>query len=193
MTRRRAGFTLVEVMVAMTIMAMAGTTLLVGLTATTVATQDAVDTAAAQGLAQQLLDEICGMRYCEAGASPLDTGLGPGAPEVSAGARREFDDIDDYHGVRTSPPTDRWGVALGSDDGKQSTRPSAFRAPTSFFTGWRQEVDVQYVSESNLSQSLSSGASNYRVIRVRIVADLPTGGTKVLADLSRTVAYVPAQ
>ncbi len=189
---RRTGFTLVEVSVAMTLMAVAGSTLLVGLATTTDTVEESVDVAAARGLAQQLMDEVLGMRYMEAGAGPYDTPLCPGSAEVAAGARRQFDDIDDYNGIRTSPPTDRWGIASGTDDGMQSTRPTALRAPTAFFSGWQQQVDVQYVNESNLSQTLSgSSTSNYRVIHVRITTTLAGGGTKKLAHLSRIVAYVP--
>jgi prepilin-type N-terminal cleavage/methylation domain-containing protein len=188
----RRGFTLVEVMTAMTVMAIAGTTLLVGLASSFATTQDSLDRAVAAGLAQQLLDEICGMRYMEAGGSAYDPPpLGPGSPEVSAGARRQFDDIDDYNGVQTTPPTDRWGITLGSDDGRGGTRAAAFQLPSTFFTGWKQYASVQYVAESNLSAPLTSGTSSYRLITVRITNDLPTGGTVELARVTRVVAYVP--
>jgi prepilin-type N-terminal cleavage/methylation domain-containing protein len=188
----RPGFTLVEVMTAMTIMAIAGTTLLVGLASSAATTTDALDRQVAAGLAQQLLDEICGMRYMEAGGSAYDPmPLGPGSPEVAAGARRQFDDIDDYHGVATTPPTDRWGITLGNDDGKGGTRPTAFQLPTTYFTGWKQNVSVQYVAESNLSTPLTSGTSSFRLITVRITSDLSTGGTVELARATRVVAYVP--
>jgi prepilin-type N-terminal cleavage/methylation domain-containing protein len=188
----RRGFTLVEVMTAMTIMAIAGTTLLVGLASSATTTRDTIDRTIAAGLAQQLLDETCGMRYMEGGGSAYDPPpLGPGSPEVAAGARRQFDDIDDYHGVQTTPPTDRWGITLGNDDGRGGTRPAAFQLPTGYFTGWRQDVSVQYVAESNLSAPLTSGTSSFRLITVRITSDLPTGGSVELARASRVVSYVP--
>jgi prepilin-type N-terminal cleavage/methylation domain-containing protein len=189
----RRAFTLVEVITAMTIMAIAGTTLLVSLASSTTSTNDALDRQVAAGLAQQLLDEISGMRYMEAGGSAYDPmPLGPGSTEAAAGARRQFDDIDDYNGVQTTPPTDRWGVTLGSDDGKGGIRPTAFQLPSTFFTGWKQNVSVQYVAESNLSAPLTSGTSSFRLITVRITSDLTTGGTVELARATRVVAYVPA-
>lgn len=187
----RRAFTLIETMTAMAILAIAGSSLLMGMASTTDGSRQAVERAIALGMAQQLLDEICGMKYCEAPGGEYDTGLGPGSPEISAGARRQFDDIDDYKGVSTSVPTDRWGVALGADNGRQGTRFANFQAPPDFFTGWRQSVDVFYVSDSNQSTRLTSGTSSYRKIEVRITAAQPDGGVRELAYVSRVVAYVP--
>jgi len=187
----RRGFTLIESMTALSILAIAGATLLAGMAASSTTTRDALERTIAQGMALQLLDEVCGMRYCEPGGSAYDTGLGPGSPEISAGARRQFDDIDDYHGIRTTPPTDRWGVTLGTDDGRQGTRLSNFQVPTGYFSGWKQCVDVQYVGESNLATPLSSGTSSYRRIRVQIQVEQADGSTRTLADVSRVVTYVP--
>jgi prepilin-type N-terminal cleavage/methylation domain-containing protein len=189
--RNRRGFTLVESMTAMTILAIAGATLLAGLASTSATTRDALERAIALGMAEQLLDEISGMVYCESGASAYDNPMGPGSPEVAAGARKLFDDIDDYNGIRTTPPTDRWGITLGTDDGKQGTRHANFQAPSGFFTGWKQWVDIQYVAESNFTTPLTSGTSNYRRIRVQILVEQTDGRTRTLADVSRVVAYVP--
>lgn len=188
---RRFAFTLIETMTAMAILALVGGTLMANMAATTNTSQDAVDRAIALGMAQQLLDEICGMKYAETLGSEYDTGLGPGSPEVSAGARRQFDDIDDYRGVNISVPTDRWGIALGADNGRQGSRPTSFQAPSTFFAGWRQQVDVFYVSDSNLSTKLTSGTSSHRKIEVRVTAAQADGRIRELAYVSRVVAYVP--
>jgi prepilin-type N-terminal cleavage/methylation domain-containing protein len=191
--RSRRGFTLIEAMTAMTIMAIAGSTLLMGLASNSSTTRDALERAIAAGMAKQLLDEISGMMYIEPGGSAYDPmPLGPGSPEISAGARRQFDDIDDYHNIRTTPPTDRWGVTLGTDDGRQATRNASFQVPTGYFTGWKQWVDVQYVSETNFTTPLTSGTSNYRRIRVQVLVEQADGTTRTLADLSRVVTYVPS-
>ncbi|MGC3971066.1 MAG: type II secretion system protein [Pirellulales bacterium] len=189
----RRAFTLIETMTAMAVLAIAGSSLLIGMASTSGGSQDAVDRAIALGMAQQLLDEICGMKYCESLGTEYDTGLGPGSPETSAGARRELDDIDDYKGVSTSVPTDRWGVALGNDNGRQGSRFANFNAPAGFFNGWRQSVDVFYVSDANFSTKLTSGTSSHRKIEVRITAQQPDGGVRELAYVSRVVAYVPGQ
>ena len=187
----RRAFTLIETMTAMSILALVGGTLMANMAATTNTAQEAVDRAIGLGMAQQLLDEICGMKYAESLGTEYDTGLGPGSPEVSAGARKQFDDIDDYLGVSTSVPTDRWGIALGADNGKQGTRLAAFQAPSTYFTGWRQQVDIFYVSDTNLSTKLTSGTSSHRKIEVRITAAQADGRVRVLAYVSRVVAYVP--
>lgn len=190
-TADRRAFTLIETMTAMAILALVGGTLMANMAATTNTAQEAVDRAIGLGMAQQLLDEICGMKYAESLGTEYDTGLGPGSPEVSAGARKQFDDIDDYLGVSTSVPTDRWGIALGADNGKQGTRLAAFQAPSTYFTGWRQQVDVFYVSDTNLSTKLTSGTSSHRKIEVRITAAQADGRVRELAYVSRVVAYVP--
>lgn len=187
----RRGFTLVESMVAMTILGIAGAALLIGTASNSATTRDALERTIAQGMARQLLDEILGMRYCEAGASPTDPSLTAGSPEIAAGARKLFDDIDDYNGVRTSPPTDRWGVTPGVDDGRGGKRNPAFQIRADYFTGWKQWVEVQYVAETNFATPLSSGTSNYRRIHVWITVDQADGSTRTLADVSRVVAYVP--
>lgn len=187
----RIAFTLIETVTALTIASVAGVTILASLATTTSNAADSLDKVVALGIAQQLLDEVSGMKYVEAPGGEYDTPMGPGSPEVAAGARRQFDDIDDYNGVSTSPPTDRWGIRLGADDGRQGTRHVNFQVPASFFTGWKQQVDVSYVSDSNLSTVLTSGASNHRQIRVRIFLTEADGTVKTLADISRVVANVP--
>jgi len=187
----RRGFTLVESMVAMTILGIAGAALMIGTASNSLATRDALERTIALGMAQQLLDEILGMRYCETGVSPTDTSLTPNASETAAGARKQFDDIDDYNGVRTSPATDRYGITLGTDDGRGGTRNAPFQVPAGYFSGWKQCVDVQYVSETNFATPLTSGTSNYRRIRVWITVDQADGRTLTLADISRVVSNVP--
>ncbi len=188
----RRGFTLVEAMAAMTIMAIAGSALLMGTASNLSATRNAVESVIAQGMALQLLDEVSGKRYCESGASPTDSFLGPGSDETAAGARKIYDDIDDYNGVRTSPATDRFGITLGTDDGKGATRNTNFQVTAGYFNGWKQIVDVEYVSETDFTTPLSgSGTSNYRRIRVQITVDQADGTTRTLADISRVVSNVP--
>ena len=187
----RGAFTLIETMTALVVLSLVGSSLLLGMTAATTAAQDAADRLIALGMAQQLLDEICGMKYAESLGSEYDSGLGPGSPEVSAGARKQFDDIDDYHGVSPSPATDRHGIALGTDNGKGGTRHPSFQAPAGYFNRWRQRVDVFYVSDTNFNTKLTSGTSSHRKIEVRISLTLPDGGVQELAYVSRVVAYVP--
>jgi type II secretory pathway pseudopilin PulG len=187
--RPPAAFTLLEAMLTITIAAIAGSVLLLGLTTSLKTTNDNMYAAIAEGMAQQLMDEIVGLRYCEAGADPYQYPLGPGSDEPS---RRYYDDLDDYNGLRSQPPRDFYGIALGTDNGAGGTRNPLFQSSAGFFNNWKQEVDVYYVNANDLKTKLSAGqASDYRMIEVRIIYNDPVEGSQVLAVLNRVVPYVP--
>lgn len=182
-------FTMIEVVLAITVMALAGGILLLGTSASLQTTQNALHGAIARGMAQQLMDEIVGCRYYEPGVDPHSTILGPDGSEATGGTRQYFDDSDDFNGLRTTPPKDFYGVALGKDNGQGGTRNPLFQISPGVIDSWQQEVDVYYVSESNLSTKLPTGqTSDYRVVEVRITCNQ---GTQVLATLKRVLSYVP--
>jgi len=190
--RSTSAFTMVEAILAITIAALAGSVLLLGTTTSLETTRKSMYAAIARGMAQQLMDEIVGCRYFESGGNPYSTVLGPETGETTGGTRQLFDDSDDYNGLRTKPPKDFYGIALGKDDGAGGQRNTLFQVPAGFLDNWQQEVDVYYVSESNLSTKLATGqTSDYRVVEVRITANNPGQGTQVLATLKRVLSYVP--
>jgi len=171
--------------------AIAGSALLLGISSALQTTDDTLRQTIAQGMAQQLLDEILGCRYMEPGANPYAPYLGPESGE-SATNRYTFDDIDDYNGLRCQPPTDPFGVPLGTDDGAGGQRPEAFWCRADFFNNWRAEVNVYYVSEANPVNPLPSGqTSDYRLVEVRIVYVAATRGPRELVKLRQVVCYVP--
>jgi type II secretory pathway pseudopilin PulG len=185
-------FTMIEVILAITMMALAGSILLLGTSSSLQTTKNSMHGAIARGMAQQLMDEIVGGRYYEAGVDPYLTTLGPDGGEASGGTRQYFDDSDDFNGVRTKAPKDSYGVALGKDDGQGGTRNPLFQIPSGIIDNWQQEVDVYYVSESDLSTKLGSGqSSDYRVVEVRITSNNPGQSSQVLATLKRVLPYVP--
>lgn len=187
------GFTLVEAMVALTIVAIAGSALLLGVDSSLNLAQGSLEQTIAAGMAQQLMDEIVGARYMAAGASPYQVPFCPSASELATGTRELFDDIDDYDGWVTRPPEDMFGIDLGADNGQGGLRHESFRAPSGYFDLWEQQVRVTYVNAANLSQSLSAGqTSDYRAVEVRIVYNDPQRGPRELAKLRRVVAYVPS-
>jgi type II secretory pathway pseudopilin PulG len=190
--RLAAAFTLVEALLSISVAALAASVLLLGITSSVQTTDEALQQTIAGGMAQQLLDEVVGGRYMELGCSPYDTYLCPGAAETAPGTRELFDDIDDYNGFRSRPPTDLWGIGLGKDDGEGGERHPDFQAPAGFFDNWREEIDVYYVSPSDLTAGLAAGqVSDYRAVVVRVLYVDPEGGERVLAELRRVVAYVP--
>ena len=56
---------------------------------------------------------------------------------------------------------------------------------------WRQEVDVYYVSDTNLTTPLPAGqTSDYRIVEVRVIYNDPKSGPLTLAKIRRVVTYV---
>jgi hypothetical protein len=137
------------------------------------------------------MDEAVGCRYMELAASPYDTTIKPTATEAATGTRALFDDIGDFNGYRSQPPRDFYGVALGTDNGQGGQRNATFQCRSDFLADWRQEIDVYYVSETDLTTRLSAGqTSDYRAVEVRIVENNPKRGPSELAKIRRVVAYV---
>ncbi|MBN2023936.1 MAG: prepilin-type N-terminal cleavage/methylation domain-containing protein [Pirellulales bacterium] len=192
-TKRRA-FSLVEAMIALTILAVAGAALLLGVDSSVQQARDSVERTIAFGMARQLMDEVAGMCYMDPSTStPYQTTLCPSSGELAVGNRNAFDDIDDFVNYTRQPPVDPWNVALGTDNGGGGQRDPYFYTPTGFFTYWKQYVDVYYVDPSDLSQRLASGqTSDYRAVEVRIYRADPQGRERELARLRRVFAYVPS-
>jgi len=193
--RRRppTAFTLIEALVSISIAAIGGSVLLLGITTSLRATDETRDQTIAYGMAQQLMDEVLGERYHAPTVDGYQTVLGPSSYEQSGLGRERYDDIDDFRVVKTQPPEDRWGVELGKEDIDGNPRHPNFMAPSGLFAYWQQEVDVYYVDQSDLTTHLASGAvSDYRVVEVRIVSNHPDRGRRELARLQRVIAYVPA-
>jgi hypothetical protein len=182
-----------EAMVAMTLMTVAGTALLLDTSSLIDSTDANMREFVATALAQQLMDEVAGKRYMEAGTAPDQWPMGPGADELGGPGRSQFDDLDDYNGVRAQPPVDRWGIPLGNDDGDATTRASVMQLNSGYLTNFEQQVDVFYVADTALTTPLASGVtSNYRAVRVQIVYHDPSGTTQTLASLWRVFSYVPS-
>lgn len=192
MPLRRNAFTLVEALVAITIAAMAASVLLMGTTTSLQSTHEAEDQTMAQGMAQQLMDEIMGCRYLPDGGSAYANPIQPDASEKSGTSRQQFDDIGDFNGYRCQPPCDAWGKPLGTEDGAGGLRQENFRASVGTFSTWRQEVDVYYVGASDpATRTTGSQTSDYRAVEVRIMALDSDGQARELAKLRRVVVYVP--
>ena len=190
--RRPAAFTLVEALVSISIAAVAGSVLLLGITSSLQTTTEALEGTIANGMAQELIDEVVGGRYHAVGEDGYRILLGRSWYEGSGSGRERYDDIDDYDNLRIQPPEDLWGIELGKDDGEGGARHPGCQAPAGFFKNWRQEIDVYYVDESDLSTRLPFGqVSDYRAVEVRIINNDPDRGPRELANIRRVVAYVP--
>ncbi len=190
---RARGFTLVEALVAITITAIASSVLLLGFTSAVQTTHEAMQQTIAQGIADQLADEVVGCRYMAIGTTPYQITLGPSATERAAGTRELYNDIDDFDGFVAQPPADPWGVELGTDDQSGDERHPAFHLDDGYLDDWREEISVYYVDPTDLTTPLPHGqVSDYRAVEVAVLCDRPEGGTRELARVRRVVAYVPS-
>jgi type II secretory pathway pseudopilin PulG len=194
-TRRRA-FSLVEALIALTVMAMAGSVLLLSVESSLQTTTDAVDRTIADGLAQQLLDQALTKKYTEAavaGGGTLDAilgAIGAAADELLGVGTEMYDDVDDYSGYTSQPPEDIYGQPLGTGDDAGGQRLANFRVPGTFFQHWQVRVEVYYVDPSNHTIH-SNTTTAYRAIDV-FVEKLETGDVVVpLANRKRVICYNP--
>ena len=191
----RRGFSLVEALVALTIMALAGSVLLLSVESSLETTTDAVDRTIADGIAQQVLDQALTEKYTESAGSGLTLleilgPLGPAADELLGVGTSLFDDVDDYAGYIAQPVKDEYGEVLGTGDDSGGLRSTTFRIPSGFFQQWRYRVKVYYVDASD-HRTESSSATAYRAIEV-FVEKLGEGGRVIpLASRKRIVTYLP--
>ena len=172
----RSGFTLVEAVVSISLAALAGSVLLVGINASVKVTDDGMREMIALGLAQQLMDEAVGKLWGGSTTSP---------------PRTNFDQIDDFANFQSTPPVDAWGVALGKDDGQGGLRHVSFQATSGLLDRWQQQVLVYPVDASNPSVQLGTGVSSEcHAVEVRIIYNDPQSGARELARLRRVIAHV---
>lgn len=189
----RAAFSLVEAVVALSITTIAASAVLLGITRSIDTMQTTVSRTIAEGLVNQLLDELSAARYHEPLSDPMSTALGPEGTEATGSGRRLFDDLDDYHGFRSKPPRDVWGIPLGSQDDAGGLRGYEYRAASDWLDDWEQEVQVYYVNEQQPGQRLPDGqTSRMRAAVVRIYSNPGNGAPRrLLAEGLRVFSHVP--
>lgn len=190
--RIRRGFTLIEATVAMAITLIAASTLLLAIESTITAGDTALDRVIAEGMADQLLEDIRHCHYMSPGGSPTQYPLGPNSIEAAGAGWSLFDDTDDFDGLINAPPKDRFGKSLGTGNDTGGLRYSGQRLPDSFFAKWRQRVDICYVNPLDLSQRLSNGqTSEYRAAEVTIERADRDNVWETLARRRFVFAYLP--
>ena len=193
---RRAGFTLAEAMVSITLITLAGSALLLATELTLDSSVDALEEKVADGLANQMIDEILGLPYVEKGDSPTQqfAHLGPESGESSVPVvRANYDDIDDYVVVISRPITNEFAIERGQGNGSGGLRHPHFRLDDEFFDDWSLEVAIRHADESDLSQNLSSETSTSDFLAIEVsVWKLADDGTRSrLTQVRRVIGYVP--
>ena len=187
----RCAFTLVEAIIALAIMALAGSVLLLAASSSLQTTDEAVRRVIAEGLADQLLNEIVTKRYMELGESPTDASFGTESNETNAG-RSLYDDTDDYHQFVVSPPQGVYGEELGTGNDAGGARHINFRLPSDSLEGFRQRVKLYYTDPSDPSVPLTNGQSSYyRAVEVAIDYLDADGAAHEMAVRRRVYAYLP--
>ena len=207
--RPRAAFSLVEAMIAISMLALVGSVLLSASQATLSATGQSTEQTIAYGIARQFLDEAVGLPFVS--HSFNGPGNDPNTGVFSAtlggangtGVRTGWDDCDDADGAGSGysshPVQDRWGQEFGQGNGTANTaRQANFRVRDDFFDSWRVETEVYNVDPNNFSSRTSTTNSTYyRAIEVRVYRQQPSGSSPnpnpktPLATLRRVHVYVP--
>ncbi len=194
---RRAGFSLAEAIIAMSIVASAGSVLLLLAQTVLDVGSGAIDRQIAEGIADQVLDEILTKRYMAAGDNPLNSSMGPGSNDLLGPGRSRFNDIDDYNGLSVRPLPGIYGEDLGIGNDSGGNRPALFALPATYFDNWRLSVTISYVSPTDnsviLSNTSTSTRSYYRQINVQIDYIDSSGTAIPIANRKRVVTYVPPQ
>jgi hypothetical protein len=176
---------MVEALTAIAITAVAGGAVLVSLAGNVNTSTQLVQAALAQGLAEQLMDEIAASRF------PASSNSAPGGT-----GRTNFNDIDDYHNWSARPPQDRVGRQIGlegyTSSGGASTRLPEMRPNTELLSGMRRTVTVERVQpDAGSGWTVVSQHTNYRRVTVRVTYTNSQSQTVPLASITRIFSYVP--
>jgi prepilin-type N-terminal cleavage/methylation domain-containing protein len=131
---RHRGFTLIEAVVSMVVVALMFTA---GLAAAGAAARDRrtqTDLRLGQQLARELMTEICQQRYADPSANTIAPFAG-----ISTTDRSNWTHIDDYAGFGETPPRDRSGAALTAK-------------------GWKWQSSVSYATFASFGGNAASGS-----------------------------------
>ncbi|MEX0866526.1 MAG: type II secretion system protein [Pirellulales bacterium] len=189
---RRNGFTLAESLVAMTILAISGSALLLGVSSSLQHAEHAREQTIATGVAEQMIDEVLGKLYMAPGGSPLQWPMSANGWELAGDGRSRFDDTDDYHGYTAEGLENIYGVPLGSGQNGAGLRHENFRVREGYFDDWKQEFELYYVDEDNPQTRLPNGAVSYmRCVEVRISRKIEENVYRNLVTMKRVFAYIP--
>ena len=182
----RRGFTLVESLIAVSLTTLAGGALLSTIGSTVQISTDSTYTVIAQGLADQLMDEVASVKF------PRTTGA---ITMVSGVGRAAFGNLDDYNGWNASPPQTRDGMTLGTERmtvGSLSTaRPTNFQADPRFVGRFRQQVSVEKIAaDTGGAWVVVTSVTSLRRVTVTISYTDAQNQTKVLAVQTRVFSDV---
>ena len=168
--QRKVGATLVELVIAIAILAVAIVPLSMTLSYTASHSADSMIDVKVVELGQAYIEEILSKRFDENTAqggsppcSPGTTVCGALGPETGE-SRAVFDDVDDYHGIIDQPPLDSLGI------------------PRIGYDRFSVEVEVAYATAAEITSYGLGNSSDAKRIRVRVS---PPSGTAIEFDVYR--------
>jgi len=191
---KRHGFSLVEAVIATSIITIASSVLLLGVESTFSSVDQSEEQTIADGLARQMLDEIQGNSWVdpEQRADPYPIDLLASASELAAVGRTLFDDNDDYNDYIANPPLKRSGDIIATFTAANGTEmPLAFKVRDGFVIEWKVETRISYVTEDDISVETET-PSNYRVAVCTVYHRDPDGTWQTVTQRKRILCYVPA-
>jgi MSHA pilin protein MshD len=158
--KAKNGFTLLELILVIVVLAVGLTGTLVAFTQGTQDSSYSQNTGIATTLAQDLMEEVRSKCWDESATPPpcnpaliVPGALGPNGGE----ARAIYDDIDDYHGINNSPPLDSQNAVI----------PDPYN--NMVLNSFRQQVSVCYVPAANLDDlTQCATTSNYKRVSVTV-------------------------
>jgi len=191
----RFGFSLMEAVVAMSIVAFASSVLLLGVEATLESVEEQEEITIADGLARQMLDEIQGQNWVDPSvrSTPYQVTLSASPDELLGPGRSQFDDTDDYNNYTATPPVHIDGEDLAATDATGDTLPEAFRPRSDFLSNWRLTVEVAYLSETDHSTQVADhNPTNYRALICRVYRRNRDNTWREIVERTRVISYIPA-
>ena len=180
-----------ESLITVSLTTLAGGAVLTTIGSTVQISTDSTYTLIAQGLADQLMDEVSAAKFPH-----TVSGMGSGYSMPSTGQGRSgFDDLDDYNGWNVSPPQTRDGMPIGTErmmaSSSSSARPSSFQPDPRFVSRFRQQVTVEKIAEASGGDwVITTSATSLRRVTVTISYTDAQNQTKVLAVQTRVFSDV---
>ena len=190
----RLGFTFVESVIAMSVIALAGAALLTSVAGAVTSCNDAIFQSVGRGLAQQLMDEIAARKV-------------PNATTTAAATRSLFTTVDDYSGFTESPPHTKGGDVLGTEQSSAAlsysammmsgtsttSRPAALQVATDFMQRFTRSVLVERVQPgTGGAWTVTAQSTLYRRVTVTVTYTVTANQTRQVAKVSRVFAAVSA-
>jgi prepilin-type N-terminal cleavage/methylation domain-containing protein len=152
---RRRGMTLAEVVISTLLVSVLMLAALGSVGTAAISYRTSAAQADGADVAGELLAEILAMSYADPQSPTNAIGLDSG--ESTSGNRVTLDDIDDYHGFSESTLRTRAAASIPN------------------YSGWSRSVVVERVSATDPSTTLSGGAPDSGLKRIRVIATGPSG------------------